>query len=53
MKIQLPEHLITNDMDDIPPGGRRMIGDAADIIRNSGKWREAVQGCLGRRLFCR
>ena len=23
-----------------------MIGDAAKIIRESGKWREAVQGCL-------
>ena len=49
-EIQLPKHF-TNDLDDIPPGGRRMIGDAADIIRNSGKWREAVQGCLAAGSF--
>jgi len=49
-KIQLPQHL-TNDIDDVPPGGRRMIGDAAEIIRESGKWREAVQGCLAAGSF--
>ena len=49
-KIQLPKHQ-TNDVDDIPTGGRRMIGDAAKIIRESGKWREAVQGCLAAGSF--
>ena len=49
-KIKLPKHQI-NDIDDIPPGGRRMIGDAAKIIRESGKWREAVQGCLAAGSF--
>ena len=48
--IQLPEHR-TDDFDDIPEGGKRMASRAGGIIRESGKWREAVQGCLAAASF--
>ena len=49
-KIRLPEHR-TDDFDDIPEGGKRMASRAGGIIRESGKWREAVQGCLAAASF--
>ena len=45
--IQLPE-VPKNDLDDIPPAGRRMArpeGDHAKILK-SGRWKEAVQAYL-------
>lgn len=49
-KIQLPKHK-KDDFDDIPPIGMRMAGQAGEIIRNSGKWKEAVQACLASDSF--
>ncbi|MCH2379410.1 MAG: sulfatase, partial [Pedosphaera sp.] len=49
-KIQLPPHKV-DDFDDIPAGGRRMAAKAGDIIRKSGKWKEAVQACLAADSF--
>jgi len=48
--IQLPSHK-SDDFEDIPEGGRRMAAKAGEIIRNSGKWKEAVQGCLAAGSF--
>ncbi len=48
--IQLPPHK-ADDFEDIPEGGRRMAGEAGGIIRRSGKWKEAVQGCLAADSF--
>jgi arylsulfatase A-like enzyme len=44
-KIQLPERK-EDDLDDIPPIGRRMAGKSFDIIRTRGQWKKAVQGYL-------
>lgn len=49
-KVQLPPHK-ADDFDDIPPIGRRMAGEAGRIIRESGSWRKAVQGCLAADSF--
>ena len=48
--IQLPPH-DPNDFDDIPEPGLRMLGDAGEILRKSGKWKEAVQACLASGSF--
>ena len=48
--ILLPPHR-PDDFEDIPEGGRRMASKAGEIIRNSGKWKEAVQGCLAAGSF--
>jgi arylsulfatase A-like enzyme len=49
-KIQLPPHK-SDDFEDIPEGGRRMAAKAGGIIRQSGKWKEAVQACLAADSF--
>jgi len=43
--IELPSRR-ENDLDDIPPVGRRMAGTDFDIIRNHGQWKNAVRGRL-------
>jgi len=45
--IELPPHL-TNDLDDVPAGGKAMAAPAGDhaAILKSGRWKEAVQGYL-------
>ncbi len=46
-RIELPPQR-SNDLDDVPPAGRRMAkpaGDHADIVK-SGKWKEAVRAYL-------
>jgi arylsulfatase A len=48
--IKLPPH-IADDFDDIPEPGLRMLGDAGGILRESGKWKEAVQACLASGSF--
>jgi arylsulfatase A-like enzyme len=49
-EIQLPPHK-ANDFDDIPPMGHRMAEENAEIIRGSGVWKQAVQGCLAADSF--
>ncbi|MCX8230176.1 MAG: sulfatase [Verrucomicrobiota bacterium] len=49
-KIQLPPNK-SDDFNDIPEGGRRMASRAGEIIRSSGKWKEAVQACLAADSF--
>ncbi len=44
-EIQLPVHLET-DLDDVPPMGRRMSGQAFSVIKEHGEWEKAVQGYL-------
>lgn len=44
-RIQLPV-CIENDLDDVPPIGRRMSGESFNIIRKHGQWKNAVQGYL-------
>ena len=48
--IQLPPHK-PDDFDDIPAIGRRMGERHIKHIRNSGKWKEAVQACLASDSF--
>ncbi|MFO0817039.1 MAG: sulfatase [Pirellulales bacterium] len=51
--IQLPPHR-ADDLDDVPPAGRKMAGaegDHAQIIA-SGRWKEAVQAYLATIAFC-
>ena len=48
--IRLPSHRV-DDLEDIPDAGRRMAGKEGEILRNSGKWKEAVQGCLAAGSF--
>ena len=48
--IQLPSHR-PDDFEDIPEAGRRMAAKDGAIIRGSGKWKEAVQGCLAAGSF--
>ena len=43
--IQLPARK-ENDLDDVPPIGRRMAGKDFNIIREHGQWKNAVQGRL-------
>jgi len=43
--IQLPPYR-EDDLDDIPPMGRRMAGEEFGIIRKHGQWENAVQGYL-------
>lgn len=43
--IELPAH-VENDLDDIPPIGRRMAEKNLDVIKVSGQWKNAVQGRL-------
>ncbi|HUT94550.1 MAG TPA: sulfatase [Thermoguttaceae bacterium] len=43
--IQLPARK-ENDLDDVPPIGRRMAETDFNIIREHGQWRNAVQGRL-------
>jgi arylsulfatase A-like enzyme len=50
--IQLPPHR-ADDLDDVPPAGRRMAGpegDHAQIVQ-SGRWKEAVQAYLATIAF--
>ena len=49
-KIQLPPNK-PDDFDDIPQQGIRMASQAGEIIRKSGKWKEAVQACLAADSF--
>ncbi|MFP6701252.1 MAG: sulfatase-like hydrolase/transferase, partial [Planctomycetaceae bacterium] len=49
-EIQLPPHK-ADDFDDIPPIGLRMAEKNGRIIRESGVWKEAVQGCLASGSF--
>ncbi|PHR86462.1 MAG: iduronate-2-sulfatase [Blastopirellula sp.] len=49
-KIQLPEYL-ENDLDDIPPRGHAMSGDAFGVIKRHGEWKNAVQGYLAASSF--
>jgi len=49
-EIRLPLHR-SDDFEDIPETGQRMAGQAGEIVRNSGKWKEAVQGCLAAGSF--
>lgn len=48
--IQLPD-THDADLDDIPPGGRRMASEALGIIQKSGYWKQAVQGRLASGAF--
>ncbi len=48
--IELPARK-ENDLDDIPPVGRRMAGEALDIIKEHGQWKQAVQGRLASGSF--
>ena len=48
--IHLPLHR-PDDFEDIPEAGRRMAAKDGAIIRNSGKWKEAVQACLAAGSF--
>jgi arylsulfatase A-like enzyme len=48
--IQLPPHH-PDDFGDIPAIGKRMGGAHLNHIRESGKWKEAVQGCLAADSF--
>lgn len=51
--IELPPHK-PDDLDDVPPAGRRMAnpnGDHAAILK-SGRWKEAVQAYLATIAFC-
>lgn len=43
--IELPPYL-ENDLDDVPPMGRRMAGQAFSVIKEHGEWKKAVQGYL-------
>ncbi|MEL6898668.1 MAG: sulfatase, partial [Planctomycetota bacterium] len=49
-EIELPPYK-SNDFDDIPAIGRRMGERHIQHIRESGKWKEAVQGCLAADSF--
>lgn len=49
-EIELPPYK-ANDFDDIPAIGRRMGERHIKHIRESGKWKEAVQGCLAADSF--
>lgn len=51
--IQLPPHR-EDDLDDIPPAGRKMAGAAGDHaqIVKSGRWKEAVRAYLATIAFC-
>ena len=44
-EIQLPAH-VENDLDDVPPMGRKMAGEVFNIIKAHGQWKRAVQGYL-------
>ena len=46
----VPRHR-SDDLGDIPEAGQRMVGKAGAIIRDSGKWKEAVRGCLAAGSF--
>lgn len=48
--IELPPYK-ADDFDDIPAIGRRMGERHINHIRESGKWKEAVQGCLAADSF--
>ena len=48
--IELPAR-IENDLDDIPPIGRRMAGENFAVIKASGQWKNAVQGRLAYEAF--
>lgn len=48
--IELPARM-ENDLDDIPPIGRRMASNSFDVIRDSGHWKNAVQGRLASEAF--
>ncbi len=52
--IQLPPYL-ENDLDDVPPAGRRMAGSAGgqafSVIKEHGEWKKAVQGYLAASSF--
>ena len=59
-KIELPPYL-ENDLDDLPPAGKRMAemvgtetlknGSDHEAILKSGKWKEAIQGYLAASAF--
>ena len=44
-EIQLPPYK-QNDLEDVPPMGRRMAGEAFNIIKKHGQWKKSVQGYL-------
>ena len=44
-EIKLPV-VLENDLDDVPPMGRRMAGQAFSVIHEHGEWKKAVQGYL-------
>ena len=48
--IELPPSR-KDDLDDIPPGGKRMVGRAVDIVKKQGQWKNAVQGRLASTSF--
>ncbi len=48
--IELPPSK-EGDLDDIPPGGVRMVGRAVNIVKEQGQWRNAVQGRLASTSF--
>ena len=49
-EIQLPPYL-ESDLDDIPARGRAMSGEAFQIVRRAGQWKNAVQGYLAATSF--
>jgi arylsulfatase A-like enzyme len=49
-EIQLPPHL-ENDLDDVPPMGHKMAGQAFGVVREHGQWKKAVQGYLAAGSF--
>jgi arylsulfatase A-like enzyme len=48
--IELPPR-IEHDLDDIPLIGRRMAGRSFEVIKDSGQWKNAVQGRLASQSF--
>jgi len=49
-EIEMPPSL-QDDLDDVPPVGKRMAGEAVNIIKQHGQWRSAVQGRLASGSF--
>jgi arylsulfatase A-like enzyme len=48
--IQLPPYL-ENDLDDLPPAGKRKAGTPFGIIKKHGEWKKAIQGYLAASSF--
>jgi arylsulfatase A-like enzyme len=49
-QVQLPPYL-ENDLDDVPPIGRKMAGEEFKIIKEHGEWRNVVQAYLASGSF--